>query len=468
MTELHLESLAGVCRRIKSGELTAVQVADYTLDRIARLDGRLHAFAMVTADQALARAAELDADRAAGKPLGALHGVPVAVKDLLWTEGLATASGTRVMRDFVPAEDATVIARLRRAGAVIIGKSQLTEGAFSMHHPDIEAPVNPWHAERWSGVSSSGSGVSVAAGLAFGALGTDTGGSIRFPSAACGLVGIKPTYGRVSRFGAFPLAESLDHIGPMTRSVEDAARMLQVIAGADPRDPTTLPGPVPNYVTAGDSVRGTVVAVDWEYVSSGVDASVVDTVREAVGVLESLGASIREVRLPASVRELVAGWVLTCARECAAAHKATFPARRNEYGPALEGLIDLGLTVDDPTYARLETLRAQFRSALQTLFGEVDLLIAPAMVGPTPTLDAFDAVVRSDDEVAAFITFTAPFDYSGHPTITLPFGLDADGMPRSFQLIAPLGAEAALIRAGSAFERAVGRLDYRALDARLG
>jgi amidase len=157
MTELHLESLAGVCRRIKSGELTAVQVADYTLDRIARLDGRLHAFAMVTADQALARAAELDADRAAGKPLGALHGVPVAVKDLLWTEGLATASGTRVMRDFVPAEDATVIARLRRAGAVIIGKSQLTEGAFSMHHPDIEAPVNPWHAERWSGVSSSGS-----------------------------------------------------------------------------------------------------------------------------------------------------------------------------------------------------------------------------------------------------------------------------------------------------------------------
>ena len=217
MTSLHYNSLADTCRRIKSGELSSIQVTEALLARIEALEGELRAFALVTAEEALKAAEAQDRKRRSGAPLGLLHGVPVAVKDLLQTAGLVTASGTQVMADFVPDQDATVVRRLRDAGAVIIGKTQLTEGAFSTHHPQIDPPRNPWRQDHWPGVSSSGSGVAVAAGLAFGALGSDTGGSIRFPSAACGLVGVKPTYGRVSRHGAFPLAESLDHIGPMTR-----------------------------------------------------------------------------------------------------------------------------------------------------------------------------------------------------------------------------------------------------------
>ena len=190
-----------------------------------------------------------------------------------------------------------MVARLKAAGAVILGKVKLTEGAFSNHHPDVEPPVNPWVAERWTGVSSSGSGVSVAAGLAYGALGSDTGGSIRFPSACCGLVGIKPTYGRVSRHGAFPLAESLDHIGPMTRTVEDAARMLGVMAGQDPKDPTSLPAAVPNYVAeTGGGIAGFAVGVDRDYIGEGVAPETVDVVEDALRLLESAGARVVDVR----------------------------------------------------------------------------------------------------------------------------------------------------------------------------
>ena len=280
MADVHYLTLSDVCRRIKSGELTSVHVTEALLARIGALDDDLKSYVKVLSDAALASAERHDQDRHEGKPLGHLHGVPIAVKDLLYTRGVVTASGTKVMENFVPDENATVITRLNDAGAVIIGKTQLTEGAFGAHHPDVDPPKNPWNTEHWPGVSSSGSGVAVAAGLAFAALGTDTGGSIRFPSASCGLVGIKPTYGRVSRYGAFPLAESLDHIGPMTRSVEDAARVLQVLAGEDLKDPTTLSDSVPNYSAAlADQVQGLTVGVDWDFVSTGVDEVVVSTLR---------------------------------------------------------------------------------------------------------------------------------------------------------------------------------------------
>ena len=262
--------------------MSSAELNEYMVSRIVDNDERLKSYALLMIESAAQQAAQLDADRAAGKPLGPLHGVPIAIKDLLFTRGVATASGTLVMRDFKPDYDATVVTRLRDAGAVIVGKTQLTEGAFGAHHPDIDPPKNPYNSEHWPGVSSSGSGVAVAAGLAFGALGTDTGGSIRFPSAACGLVGIKPTYGRVSRYGAFALAESLDHIGPMCRTVEDAARMLEVIAGQDANDPTSLAQPVPNYVAAaGEPLGKLIIGVDWQYASSGVDAEVVAALRAA-------------------------------------------------------------------------------------------------------------------------------------------------------------------------------------------
>ncbi len=460
MTELHYLSLSEAVRALKSGALTSAALTEHMVSRIVDLDPSLKSYALLLIESAAQRAEQLDADQAAGKPLGALHGVPVAIKDLLFTKGVPTASGTRVMANFLPDYDATVVTRLREAGAVIIGKTQLTEGAFGAHHPDIDPPKNPYNPAHWPGVSSSGSGVAVAAGLAFGALGTDTGGSIRFPSASCGLVGIKPTYGRVSRYGAFALAESLDHIGPMTRTVEDAARMLEVIAGQDPFDDTSLADPVPNYMSQQKSVKQMVIGVDWDYVSTGVDEVVVQTIRNALNGFADLGAQVREVKLPDEYRQLVDEWGITCGVECAKAHAAYYPAQKDLYGPVLASLLDLGLSVPPAKYDELEQVRGVFTQKLNGLLTDVDLLISPCMTSVAPTVAEMDQAVASEVERAAFITFTAPFDYSGHPTITLPAGLTAQGLPLSFQLIGRHLAEGDLIQAGLAHESLVGAMPH--------
>jgi len=461
MSELHYQSLSDTCRQLKSGALSSAALTEHMVARIVEHDEGLKSYALLLVESAAQRAEELDADHAAGKPLGPLHGVPIAIKDLLFTKGVPTASGTRVMADFVPAYDATVVQKLRDAGAVIVGKTQLTEGAFGAHHPQIDPPKNPYGRDRWPGVSSSGSGVAVAAGLAFGALGTDTGGSIRFPSAACGLVGIKPTYGRVSRYGAFALAESLDHIGPMTRTVEDAARILEVIAGVDSNDPTSLDQPVPNYVAAAaQPLDKRVIGVDWDYVTTGVDADVVQALRDACARFADMGVEIREVSLPAEYKQLVDEWGITCGVECAKAHAGYYPEHKDLYGPVLANLLEIGLAAPQQKYAELEGVRRVFRQRLNELLDGVDMLVAPCMTSVAPMLAEMDRAAATEHERAAFITFTAPFDYSGHPTITLPAGLNAAGMPLSFQLIGPHLGEELLVCAGAAHEQAIGALPH--------
>ncbi|MEM7077371.1 MAG: amidase [Pseudomonadota bacterium] len=458
-TPLHYRPLSDVVRDIKSGALTSSAVTAHMLARIAAEEPALRSYALVMAEQAQERAAQLDEALTQGNPAGPLHGVPIAVKDLVFTAGLPTASGTVVMRDFVPNYNATVYDKLLNAGAVIIGKTQLTEGAFGEHHPDIDPPVNPYGAELWTGVSSSGSGAAVAAGLAYGALGSDTGGSIRFPSACCGLVGIKPTYGRVSRYGVFPLAESLDHIGPMTRTVEDAARLLGVLAGQDANDPTTLTDAVPNYLASRlpDTLR---IGVDWAYVERGVDDDVVANVREACQAFADLGAEIVPVSMPGQYRMLAEQWGLTCGVECAQAHADYYPQQKGLYGPVLANLLDLGLSVTEPDYQALEQLRRAFAAQLEALLqAQADVLIMPCLTSATPTVA--DVATRRDEEVP-FINFTAPTDYSGHPSITLPMGLDGHGRPRALQLIGRLLGEATLVAAGVAFESAVGRMPHPA------
>ncbi len=250
VVELHYRHLSDVAADIRSGALSAVEVTQHTLDRIARLDPRLHAFAFVRGDDALRDAEDADARRTRGDALGPLHGVPVAVKDLCAMAGTPTRAGGFFSTGFSSTDTATVVTRLQDAGAIIIAKAQLTEGAWGSHHPDVATPVNPWAEDRWSGASSSGSGVSVAAGLAYGAVGTDTAGSIRFPSAANHLVGLKPTWGRVSRHGVFPLSDTFDHVGPMARSVLDAALLYEAMAGLDPLDVTSLTEPVGDCASA--------------------------------------------------------------------------------------------------------------------------------------------------------------------------------------------------------------------------
>jgi len=469
MTQLDWQwlTLSQACQRLKSGQGSAEQLVEEMLARGNALSEQTQAFAMLLADDALSTARGLDEKREAGEPLGLLHGVPIGIKDLLFTKGLPTASGTRVMADFRPDFDATVVTRLRQAGAVLIGKTQLTEGAFGSHHPDITAPVNPWNKDLWSGVSSSGSGVAVAAGLAFGAIGSDTGGSIRFPSASCGLVGLKPTYGRVSLHGAFPLANSLDHIGPMTRSVEDAARMLCVLAGADTQDPNSIDAPVPNYLQSLCSpedgptpLAGMRIGIDWSYVTDGVAPEVVAVTREALRQFAELGAQIVEVEVPASARVLAEAWGISCGMECARAHQDYYPEQAELYGPVLRGLIELGLRTSAEDYQALEVLRQTFSEQFNRVLGGIDALLCPCMPLATPSVLTMEAGAPASEDQADFLLFTAPFDYSGHPTLTLPLASDDGSVPGSFQLVGAKLDEATLLRLGSAFEQAAQPIIY--------
>jgi amidase len=449
---LHYLSLDEVARRLKARQLTSVEATRSILDRIGRLDPRLKAYATLTPERALADAERLDGETAAGRSRGPLHGVPIAVKDLCNTAGVATAAGMAIHRGNVPAKEATVVARLRDAGAVILGKLQMTEGAFGAHHPDIPAPLNPWNAAYWTGSSSSGSGAATAAGLCFASLGSDTGGSIRFPSTMNGLTGLKPTWGRVSRAGVFPLAESLDHVGPMARSALDAALMLGVIAGADPDDPTAVGLAVPDYSALIDSgVGGKRIGLPRGL--RGLDDDARAALEGAVAVLMKAGATIVDIRLPASFEQASLDWVPMCGVEAAVAHQETYPVRAGEYGPVLAALLELGRRLSATDLARMQLRRATLTGELNALMASVDLLLMPVMATAAWSIEALEASGRDPETVAARLRYTAPFDMSGHPTLTLPGGVTRDGVPTGFQIVGRAFDEAGILAAGHAYQR---------------
>lgn len=451
--DLHELEITEAARLILSRELSPVELTEHMLRRIERLEPRLHAYALVTADVAREQARAAEADIAAGRHRGPLHGIPIGLKDLHYTQGIPTAGGMSLYRDFRPAFDGTVVRRLREAGTVLLGKLQLTEGAFADHHPEVVPPVNPWGAELWSGASSSGSGVAMAAGLALGTTGTDTGGSIRFPCAANGVTGLKPTWGRVSRHGAFELAASLDHIGPMCRSAADCGAMLAAMAGPDPDDPTAAHLPVPDYLAAdAGHLRGVRIGVDHGWNGMGADAPTLRVLADAERVLASLGAHILRVNAPDSAA-VVSDWSPHCAVETAVAHEATYPSRRDAYGPGLAGLIDLAREVTAAHYQKILLRRRDYAGRLEALFQDVDLLLVPAQPVSSLTIARKEALVQSPEALASLLRYTAPFDMSGSPTITLPGGATPQGSPVAFQLVSRHFAEDLLVRAGRAFQR---------------
>ena len=452
-TDLHYLSLDDVARRLEARALSSVEVTRAILDRIATVDRELKSYAVVVPERALADAGERDAETALGKRRGPLHGVPVAVKDLCDTAGVPTAAGMTIHRHNVPDKDGTVVARLKAAGAVILGKLQMTEGAFGAHHPAIPAPLNPWNAAYWTGASSSGSGAATAAGLCYASLGSDTGGSIRFPSTMNGLSGLKPTWGRVSRAGVFSLADSLDHVGPMARSALDCAWMLGVIAGSDPDDPTAVPLPVPDYVAAIDAgVSGKRIGLPAGL--ADLDADSKRTLDEAVAALRRAGAEIVDVSLPPTFEQGARDWIDLCSVETALAHEATYPSRAGEYGPVLAGLIETGRHMTALDYARLQRRRATLAGALNTLLASLDLLLMPVMGTAAWSLEKLAATGRDPEAIAARLRYTAPFDLSGHPTLTLPGGVTGDGMPTGFQIVGRVFDESGILAAGHAFQKA--------------
>jgi amidase len=451
--DLHYLELTALAARIRAREVSPIAVTRAQLDRIAALDGALGSYALVTADAAMAQAEAADAEIAAGRYRGPLHGVPIAVKDLCWTKGVPTAAGMAIHKDHRPDDDATVVRRLKDAGAVLLGKLQLTEGAYSDHHPSVTPPKNPWNADYWPGISSSGSAAATAAGLCYGSLASDTGGSIRWPAAANGLTGLKPSWGRVSRYGVFELAPTLDHVGPITRSAADAAAILSAIAGSDPKDPTARLDPVPDYLSVvGRDVRGLRIGIDAAWNSDGVDAATQGVLSEAADAFRALGAAVVDVTVP-DVTQTIADWTPNCAIEAAVAHEATYPARKPEYGPVLASVIEFGRSLSGRDYQKIQLRRMALRGRVAALFGTIDLLLIPVHPFPPLTLATIRTLGEQPELIAKLQRHTCPFDMTGHPTITLPGGISPAGLPIGFQLVAADLDEATLIRAGAAYQR---------------
>jgi amidase len=453
---LHYQSLAAVAVGIAAGRLSSEEVTRHTLARIHDLEPRLHAFAEVRDAAAIDEARTADAQRARGEHLGTLHGVPIAVKDLCAMAGTATRAGGTFRTHFQAGHTATVVRRLQDAGAIIVGKAQLTEGAWGAHHPDIPPPLNPWAPGHWSGASSSGSGVAVAAGLAYGAIGTDTAGSIRFPSSCNRLVGLKPTWGRVSRHGVFRLSDTLDHVGPITRRVLDAALMFDAIAGPDPHDPTALDIPAPASAAAvrNGSLKGVRIGLDRAYALDNVEPAIASALNAAIAAMANAGAEIVDVRLP-EIRSHLLRLYRSAAVEAAISHAPNYPSQAGSYSPGYAGFLELGHTASAVDYAHIAIWRREFRGALGRIFQTVDMLVAPTMPVEPPTLEAFNAVATAPPEaVVALMLYTIPFNAAGIPSLTLPMAKTGDGVPLGFQLIGPELGEAGLCAAGAAYEQA--------------
>lgn len=454
ITDMHYLSLLDVSECIRRRELTSETVIRAALERIECFEGGLNSILLLLADSALAAARRADAEIASGFWRGPLHGVPIGVKDLLWMEGLPTTGGMEILKDFRPPADATVVRRLKRAGAVVIAKLHTTEAATMEHHPSLPRPVNPWSAMHWTGVSSSGSGIAPAAGFCYGAIGTDTAGSIRFPSSANNLTGIKPTWGRVSRHGLIALSETFDHVGPMTRSAADAAAILHAIAGADLDDPTARPEPVPDYLAErGRGISDLVIGVDWEFATGGMPPEISAAVHAAAEVFADLGAQVRSIRFPVSDAAEGMAIGMQMQAEINAAHAEHFPEKADRYGPWLRRVLE-NSSIDASAVVRGGQARDRFIGRLRTTFREVDLILTPGLGAVLPT---WDEIESHGDDISALgptlMRFAAPFNAAGVPTISLPGGFTPGGLPIGIQLVGWRLAEPLLIRAGCAFQR---------------
>jgi aspartyl-tRNA(Asn)/glutamyl-tRNA(Gln) amidotransferase subunit A len=460
MTDLVWMSMGELARRIAAREASPVEVVQAHLDRIAVLDGELKAYLTVTAEAALASARAAEAAVMAGGPLGPLHGVPMALKDLYCTRGVTTTGGSRILADWVPEEDATVVSRLTAAGAICLGKLNMHEFAYGPEglNPHYGTPRNPWDAgaHRICGGSSSGSGAAVAAGLAPGALGSDTGGSIRIPAALCGITGIKPTYGRVSRAGVLPLAWSLDHVGPMCRTAGDCALMLRAMAGYDPRDPTTSVLPVPDYAAAlSGQVKGLRVGVLRAFFLESTDPEIRAAVEAAVAVLEGGGASAQDVSLRLAPHAAAASYAVITP-ESYAYHEPWLKARPRDYGADIGERLRVGAFVSAADYLKGQRVRALMRDEVDEAFTKVDVLVSATTPVAAPAVGESQAVVGGERQPLrpTLIRFTRPFNLTGHPAVSVPCGITAQGLPIGMQIVGRPFDEATVLRVADAYQRA--------------
>jgi aspartyl-tRNA(Asn)/glutamyl-tRNA(Gln) amidotransferase subunit A len=477
--DLNSLTLAGAAERLLRREISAVELTEACLERIAETEPKLHAFITVSDEEARREAAAADERLRSGKPLSLLDGIPLALKDVFITRGVRTTAASRILEDFVPPFDGTSVARLRRAGAVLLGKTNCDEFAMgsSTENSAFGPSYNPWSLERVPGGSSGGSAVAVGASQCLGALGTDTGGSIRLPASFCGVVGLKPTYGRVSRYGIIAYASSLDQVGPFAHDVRDAAILLEAIAGHDPMDSTSAPIPVPHYQSVLGSGLGTMrIGIPREYFQEGIQPDVDSCVREAVATLESLGATVETISLPHTGYAIGAYYLIATAeassnlarydgirygRRATGAKSLIDTYRRSRqegFGAEVKRRIMLGTYAlsagyYDAYYGKAQKVRTLIRRDFEQAFARCDVLVAP-----TAPTTAFRLGEKLGDPLTMYLSdvLTISVNLAGLPAISMPCGIDGDGLPIGLQLIGRPFGEEALFRAAYAYEQSTG------------
>ena len=455
--ELAFTSVAELAPLIQKKVVSPVEVTQVHLDRIERLNDRYLAYLTVLKDEALRAARNAEQEIVRGRYRGPLHGIPIALKDLFAVKGVRLTCGSKILADHIAERDATVVTRLNQAGTILLGKLNMHEFAWggTSLNPHYGTPRNPWDLTRLPGGSSGGSAVATAAGLAMGTLGTDTGGSVRIPASLSGIVGLKPTYGRVSRSGVYPLSSSCDHVGPMVRTVSDAAVLLQAIAGPDPKDPTASHVKVPDYTSAlKEDVRGLRLGVPQEYFFEGVEPAVRDGVQAAVQHLSSLGAAVEEVSIP-SIPHVIASSTAIIAAEAYEVHARTLKTRSPDYGVDVRTRLMLGACVQVAQYLNAQRFRTLLRQEMLDVLGRVDALVTPTTLMAASKID--EPLIHIDNEefvVAAHIArATRPFNMTGLPAISVPCGFTPDGLPIGLQIVGRPFDETSVLHVAYAYEQ---------------
>ncbi len=455
-TELAALSITQVSALIASGEVSSVAVTESALAAIAAHDDGLKAFIDVYRESALVESRAADAEIASGNYRGPLHGVPTAVKDNIYIGGKRTTMGSKIHSNFVPARDAGVTTRLSAAGAIVVGKTNMHEYALggTTDNPHWGTCRNPWDTTKTPGGSSGGSAVALATGMAAAALGSDTSGSIRIPAAICGVVGLKPTYGRVSRYGVFPEAWTLDHVGPMTRTVRDAALVLDAISGHDPRDPGSLG--LPRTTTADalrDTCEGMVIGVEEDFYFTDIDDAVAQLVRAGIEALRRLGATVRTVSIPGLAHTEYALTVIDTS-ETSTVHHANLRDRPQDYGNDVRLLLECGELPSAVDYLEAQQVRQSLRGEVRRAFADVDVLIGPTLGSRTPTIGEDTALVNGApvNAIESMIRLVGPASLLGLPCLSIPCGM-VDGLPVGMQIVGPALGEQAVLNLGHAFEQ---------------
>jgi aspartyl-tRNA(Asn)/glutamyl-tRNA(Gln) amidotransferase subunit A len=452
-------SLTEIAAAIASKQVSAVEVVRACLARIEAWQGRINAFIALEADAALAAAARADAALARGTLLGPLHGVPLAHKDMFARAGTAASGGSKILGELVATDTATVLERLAAAGAISLGRLNMAEFAagptgHNAHWGDCR---NPWNTAHITGGSSSGSGAAVAARLVYGALGSDTGGSVRLPAGFCGVVGLKPTHGRVSRHGAMPRSWSLDSIGPLARTAHDCARLAGIVAGHDPRDATSSRDPVPDYEAAlADGAKGLRLGAPSDALTGGWSQEIVGALTAALAVFRDVGAPSRVVDLP-DFSGLYALADAVSKSEAAAMHGRWLRERPQDYSVHVYSRTEAGLHIPAARYLEALAIRGKVTAGfVGTVFADIDVLVMPVLAFPVPTIAETDIEASADipNVVAGVTQLTRPFNYLGLPSLALPVGFDGNGVPIALQLIGRPFNESLLFRLAHAYQQA--------------